>query len=344
MSVDTTFLLLSDLHFGNDLFEAAGTQLLNVPCFFSAQKLTTFFEERCRGHHLPCVKRLPRYLKLLLSDLKEEGYQGNEFDLLILLGDQSTLAHERSYKFLREYITQSLYETSDGDSKTSCSGLAIDPSNILAIPGNHDKLLRTSLNLYHDEFTRKVGIREKVRPQMCSIAIKRFAGREFVFILVEPSNYCKQDLKLGSDFRSHLAAGTVTKKLAEDLQIKLGILKQHGKLDAEVRLQGTFNDAVKILVVHYAVDDGQFSSGLQKILPHECDGLGNLVKALQEQYQLSMAMHGHLHQPLIYNFNDVQVLSAGTATRVDKGAKTGFFVVKVLDSGTIRAEHHIWNG
>jgi hypothetical protein len=65
---------------------------------------------------------------------------------------------------------------------------------------------------------------------------------------------------------------------------------------------------------------------------------------MREKYQLSLALHGHLHRPLLYNFNDVQVISATTATRVDKSGKTGFFLIKVLDTGTIRAEHHVWTG
>ena len=221
----------------------------------------------------------------------------------------------------------------------------MDPSDILAVPGNHDKLLQKSLDLYHEEFSRKAKIREEVRPQMCSIAIRSLAGREFIFILVEPSVYCKQDLKLGSDFRSHLAAGKVSAKLVEDVRTKLGILREHGKLDAELRLRTNFNDAMKVLLVHYAVDEGRFPSGLDEmVLPHQCDGLGDLVNMMREEYQLSLAMHGHLHHPLLYNFNGVQVVSATTATREDKPKKTGFFLLKVLDSGTIRAEHHYWTG
>jgi predicted phosphodiesterase len=344
MSVETAILLLSDLHFGNDLPEAAGTQLLNVPAAFT--KVTPYFEARCKGHHAPCVTRLPRYLKVLLSGLKEEGHPGEKFDLLILLGDQSTLTHERSYKFLREYLTQEDYTTRDEYGGVhSCKGLHMDPSGILAVPGNHDKLLRKSLDLYHEEFSRKAKIKEEVRPQMCSIAVKSLAGREFIFILVEPSVYCKQDLKLGSDFRSHLAAGKVSEKLLEDVKIKLGMLREHGKLDAELKLSTKFNDAMKVLLVHYAVDESRFPSGLDEmIVPHQCDGLGDLVNMMREEYDLSLALHGHLHHPLLYNFNGVQVVSATTATRADKPGKTGFFLLKVLDSGTIRAEHHVWTG
>ena len=123
------------------------------------------------------------------------------------------------------------------------------------------------------------------------------------------------------------------------------MLREHGKLDAELKLKTNFNDAMKVLLVHYAIDERRFPSGLDEIiLPHQCDGLGDLVDMMREEYQLSLAMHGHLHHPLLYNFNGVQVVSATTATRADKPGKTGFFLLKVLDSGTVRAEHHFWTG
>ncbi|HXA85326.1 MAG TPA: hypothetical protein VNZ47_09640 [Candidatus Dormibacteraeota bacterium] len=347
MSIETAFVLLSDLHFSNGLDEAARTQTLNIPFsnYGIPAKMTNLFEAMCRGHFAPCVKKLPRYLKVLLSELKDEGYQRDKFDLCILLGDQSTLAHERSYKLLRDYLTQDEYVSEDGDGKYIGYGLGIAASDILAIPGNHDKLLRSSLNLYHEEFTRHLRLDEEARPQMCSISIRRFAGREFVFILIEPSVYCAEDLKLGSDFRSHLAAGKISPKLIEDVETKLNMLREYGKLDAETKLEKTFNDAMKVLIVHYAVDERRFPPGrAQGIVPHQCDGLGELVNMLKREYQLSIALHGHLHHPLLYNFNGVQVISATTATRVDKGTKTGFFLMKVLDSGTIRAEHHLWTG
>jgi len=348
MKIEAAFLVLSDLHLSNDLYEAAITPQLSLPNgvyrLLRAEKLTDYFAARCRGHSVSCVKRLPRYLKVLLSEMKDEGYARDKFDLVLLLGDQSTLAHERSYKFLRQYLTQATYATDDGDGSYTCAGLGLDVADILAIPGNHDKMLRSSLDLYNLEFASKLKLTQKIRPQMCSISTRRFADQEFVFILVEPSTYCSQDLRVDATFRTHLAAGKVTNKLIEDVETKLTLLREHGKLDAEVKLERPFGEAVKILVVHYAVDDDRFG-GLEKLLlPHKCEGLKELVTMLRNEYQLSMALHGHLHLPLLYNFNGVQVVSATTATLANKDGKTGIFVIKFLDSGTIRAEHHTWTG
>ncbi len=131
-SVEIAILVLSDLHFGNDLPEGASTQLLQVPTGFSDARVTGFFSTCCKGHYSRCVSSLPTYLSVLLSKLKADGYERDTFDLLILLGDQSTLAHERSYNFLRQYLTQKVYATKDKYGMTfSCPGLDIQPDNIL---------------------------------------------------------------------------------------------------------------------------------------------------------------------------------------------------------------------
>jgi predicted phosphodiesterase len=346
--LEHVFVVLSDLHFGNDLFESPTTPLLNVPIAtygLSGQKITKFFEDRCRGHSVACVRKLPRYLRMLLWQLRQDGYPESKFDLFILLGDQSTLAHANSYKFLREYIHQTEYETKDADGTFTCAGLGVAASDIIAIPGNHDKILRSSLTLYNNEFTRVLGLPEEVQPQRCTIAVRRFGEHEFVFILIEPSTYSDEDLKLGTDFRSHLAAGKVSEKLIEDVQTKLGILRDRGQLSADIKLQNSFSSAVKILLVHYAVDDTKFKSTLEEfVLPHGCEGLANLVDLLKVEFQLSLVLHGHLHVPMLYNYNGVQVISATTASRVDDARKTGFFLLKVFKSGNMVAEHHLWTG
>ena len=346
--IETAFVVLSDLHFGNDLYEGAGTPPLNVPVSIYGfdKKVARFFESRCRGHFPPCVKKLSQYLGTLLWRLKRDGYQRDNFDLFILLGDQSTLTDERSYKFLREYLSQDEYETTDADGGGhSCLGLGIKPEMLLAIPGNHDKLLRSTLNLYRDEFSRKLELREEVREQRCSIAVRQFAGREFIFVIIDPSTYCIEDLKLDASSRDHLAAGNVSPELLEDVQIKLAAMRDSNKLDADVKLETSFAEAMKVLLVHYAVDDARFGLGLEElVLPHACEGLKALVDMLISEFQLGLILHGHLHSPLMYNYNGAQVISATTATRVDKGRKTGFYMIKVSQSGTVQAEHHLWTG
>ena len=159
MSIETMFLVLSDLHFGPDLYEPPEMALLSLSGMLGwVAKDTTVrnaFVKQCAGHDIACVKKLPFYLRFLISEAKNQGFERDTFDLCLLLGDQVTIPDARSYKFLRQYLTQQEYSTSDGYVDYRCSGLGLMGQQILAIPGNHDKLLRTNLDIYDREFNTR---------------------------------------------------------------------------------------------------------------------------------------------------------------------------------------------
>jgi hypothetical protein len=99
------------------------------------------------------------------------------------------------------------------------------------------------------------------------------------------------------------------------------------------------------MLVHYAVDIKRLPRHKQwqeSVLPHQCEGLDDLVSELRHKFQLGAVLHGHIHVPCLYNHDGAQVVSA--TTTFGQGGPNGFFVLKVLDTGEIRAEHHVWNG
>jgi hypothetical protein len=205
--------------------------------------------------------------------------------------------------------------------------------------------LRNSLLLYNNEFTAALGLKEHVEAQRCTLAVKIFGAREFIFILIDPSTYSETDLTIDKHWRNHLASGRVSKELTEDVRTKLTLLRDHRALGTDIKLEATFSSAIKILLVHYPVDETKFTSGLEGlVLPHGCEGIGELVNMLKSEFHLDMVFHGHLHVPMLYNYNGVQVVSVSTSTRVDDGHETGFYLIKVFDSGNVVAEHHLWNG
>jgi 3',5'-cyclic AMP phosphodiesterase CpdA len=193
MTVQAAFVVLSDLHFGRDLVDAAELPPLNlsrlVKWIGKEEEVAQFFEQKCLGHSTPCVKKLPRYLNYLLQEMRDEGFERSCFDLFILLGDQATIADAQSYKFLRGYLSQPEYESRGADGGTYCAGLNIaNPDQIIAIPGNHDKLLRADLSLYNSEFTKKIKLTDTIEKRGSAIAVRSIGGRDFVFILVDASN------------------------------------------------------------------------------------------------------------------------------------------------------------
>jgi len=338
------FLVLSDLHFGRDLHlppELPPLTVSRLARWVGREKETErFFERSCRGHSFATVSMLPRYVKLLLHEAQFDGFGSDGFDLCILLGDQATVPDAQAYKFLRQYITSDHYKTT-GD--LHCAGLGISSANILAIPGNHDKLLRANLDLYHSEFTAPLGI-PRIEPAGSLLMSRTIGRREFLFISVDASVYTAQELTIDVHARDHLARGEVSSQLWSDLKTKLDGVKKGAQVDS-AQLVGAYENAVKVVLVHYAVDASRLSQHTkweEKVLPHSCKGIEEMITELRLKYEINVALHGHLHIPGLYNYKAVQVVAATTAT--EQKGPNGFFVLKVLDTGEIRAEHHCWTG
>jgi predicted phosphodiesterase len=348
MSVDTMFLVLSDLHFGRDLYEAPEMPLIclarKLNWFAKEEQVRDAFAKLCLGHDIACIMKLPFYLRFLIEEAKNQGFQRDTFDLCLLLGDQVTIPDAKSYKFLREYLTKREYRTTDGYVDHRCSGLAFSSQQILAIPGNHDKLLRTDLELYNRQFSIPLGLTPRLEAQSCGIAIRKFDDREFIFVLVDAGKYATEELQFDLSSRDHLASGEVTPELSANIRGKLISLKTQGGIDG-FALEGPYANAAKILLIHFPVDYDRFTSVVDwkgKVLRHDCTGLPQAIQAIQEEFGLDVVLHGHLHQPSLYNYSGVQVVAATTAAQ--QHGNRGFYVLKVSDTGQMYAEHHYWNG
>ena len=338
MTIDAQILILSDLHFSRDLYEPPQQAILSLrglpKKFFSERIVTSFLTRKCKGHDIAAITELPYYLNVLLTRAGRKA-----FDLCILLGDQVTVPDSGAYAFLRSFLTLDEYRCKEGNIEYRCRALGLSDEQIVAIPGNHDKLLLTDLDLYNEHFTRRLGLREELSRQTCAVCVRQIAGREFVFVLVDVNRYAPVPLSLDWSARKHLASGEITTALREEIFRKLNALKEGRDSD---RCE-SFDTAYKMLLVHFAVETNRFRSNLwDRGLPHMCEGLPKLVDDLREAFGLHIVLHGHLHQPKIYPRNGVQVISATTSAQ--SGGKVGFFIINVDDLGRIFAEHHSWNG
>jgi predicted phosphodiesterase len=339
--IQSTILVMSDLHFGADFLLEAEIDPLQVPFWlkYTAPKVRRFFEDRCKAHDMAIVLNLPKYLKKVLRQLKREEFARSKFDLLVLLGDLATYANGGSYSFLGQYLSQAKYQYA---SEKSISGLKdIYNGELIAIPGNHDKLLRTNLDLFHSKFSPRTTNGAQPQPHK-SFFISRIVGsQEFLFVLLEASKYASVDGKLDFSALSHLASGEVTKDLRDEVTAKFSEIRNGHSVDnAQVK---DFGLAWKIILVHYAVDDrmvlGPAPQPQGLVLSHRCNGLDSLIKDLAPS--LNLVLHGHLHCPRIYNHHGVPVISTTTTTQKD--GVNGFFVMKLLTSGDIVIDHHRWN-
>ena len=314
---------------------------------FSALKtkedVKRFFEERCSAHDIGILKTLPRYLRNLFSDLRRSGYSGHEgkdFDFYLLLGDHCTRPTGSSYRFLREYLTAKRYVTGSSDLSHTCAGLRIDPSRLVMIPGNHDKLLLTNLDLYHNEALKPIGLPAQPKEGDCYLLLRSIGARKFLFVLVDASKYAAKNDQLDLSCREHLAGGEISSRLRASIVSKIENLAKGISIDGVSSRD--YDAATRILVVHYAVDMRRVCGLSQElknwILPHDCKGLDRLVDELGNAFHL--VVHGHLHKPMIYRQGTVPVVAATTTSQ--RGGDNGFFLLKFFASGEIAAEHHRW--
>jgi 3',5'-cyclic AMP phosphodiesterase CpdA len=334
--IHAAILILSDLHFGADFEREAEIDPPQMPDWpgakYIAPKARRFFEDKCKSHDMAIVKILPRYLKRVLRDLNR-----TKFDFVLLLGDLATYANGGSYSFIGQYLKEEKYEYKTGKYITGLK--TIHNGELIAIPGNHDKLLRKNLDLFHAKFLLPYGPRPQ--PQESFFVSRNLNGLEFLFILVEASKYASEDFKLDISALSHLAGGEITDHLKADIKGKFAEVKKGQQVD-KAKLDN-FELARKILLVHYAVDErmvlGPFPRVQELAVSHRCEGLYELIKDLS--LSLDLVLHGHLHCPRIYNHYGVPVISATTTTQI--GGANGFYVMKLLASGDMVFNHHKWN-
>jgi predicted phosphodiesterase len=341
----TILVLLSDLHFGQNLTGETSIPPLPTSKVFRLLQIGPAAEryvlKKCTAHDSNIIRRLPRYLTELLIENRGRGYYRDSFDYYILAGDLATWADVPTYKFLKHYLTRQSYTMSDDMATYKCQCLGLHPSQIIAIPGNHDKLFRSDLDLYHQNFTTP-DLPSGPLPERCHLVSRRSERQKLLFILVDASVYGSTTLGFGVG--DHLARGEVTRDLLDEVRQKLDRLKAGSAVDDAG--PDSYAKAVRILVVHYAIDAYRVGGVpmLFNLLRHDCEGIEDLLKVVKDD--IHFAVHGHLHAPAVYNSHGVPVVAAGTASqRVGSpGARPNdFFLIKLFDNEAMAVERHVWS-
>lgn len=340
--LNAAFLILSDLHFGDDLLSESEGRLPDLPWYLKRfdYKIKRFFDKRCAAHDIEIVTHLPRYLKLVSEELFGRRNDGKSFDACLLLGDVATQPTGAAFKFAARYLTEERYSTGDDLVKHECLGLGFPPDKIIVIPGNHDKLLQTDLSIFQKRFLNIVKIPEKPGPRQSFLRRLSVGNTEFLFILVDASRYASEANRIDRTYRKHLACGEIEPALHGELLEKLEKIKQGEEVDG-IRIpdyDGTF----KILLIHYAIDAQRVMENKDHledlVVPHECVGLEKLIGELRSH--LNLVLHGHLHIPKVYVHQGVPIVSATTTTQ--KNGNQGFFVLTFSDAGDVKIAHHKW--
>jgi len=331
-------ILLSDLHLGSRLDEQ-----LSFPDFtvapktlgwFARKKINRYFRKRCKSHDLNILKTLPHFLNFLRSR------DGIDFDFYLVLGDIVTLPSVAACQLAQAYLTNTKCVTAYSGLQHECTGLGIPLDRLIAIPGNHDKMLLTNLDLFNQEFAAPLGL--PVIPKSKSYFIYKRNGQiEFLFIIVEANIYCAKSKELDKTYRRHLAKGAIKPDTKKEIKQKIEQIRAGNKVD-HAQLDD-FKKAFKILLIHYAADDTQVAGRWQGlfdlVLPHQCEGLTELLKSVSANVDL--LIHGHLHQPAAYAHEGVQVLAATTTTQMLE-KRNGFHLLKFYGR-ELHAEEFLWD-
>ncbi|HEU0048043.1 MAG TPA: metallophosphoesterase, partial [Nitrososphaera sp.] len=347
--ISDTLIILSDLHLGpgwrhGELGSLFGQHWL-LRLFSLDKKLSQYLEQGLAAHDPSVTGDLPLYLSTLLWKLKQEGYEKEDFDFHVVLGDVVTWPDERSFDFARRYLSWNWVE--------DIAGLGLHREKLLMIPGNHDKLFKSNLFLYH-EFARHVRVEPQPQPGRSYLVSKPSGNREFLFASIDASVYCGKNLQISKvedldrltnfellSCRDHIARGKVTEELINELVEKIVRLKRGESVDG-AHLKD-YPTATKILMIHYALDFKKVvSTSLWKSLsnfavPHECNGIEVLLERVKGEFDL--AVHGHLHSPKVYYCGSLPVIAVGTSAQRTTESPRSFYLIKLTESGKIFAEH-----
>ena len=326
-------VVLSDMHLGPG-YEAevsvptVGTQAF-VRMIGMKGAVQNFFQKECRAHDAVMLESVPMYLRHLVRIAQiEEGYEGSQFDLYLLLGDQVTWPSPASFAFCRDFLKKDEWQPEGAQRKYL--GLGLSESQIvgqlIAIPGNHDKLLARGLDNYHTDYTDKLGVRRDLTPQSTHLEERKVRDINICFGLLDASAYTKvPDMLAWPECRTHLARGEVTTKLEQ----------QARRLAAEMRTR----DGFKFLVLHYAIAQSA-PIAVNTVLPHQCDGIERIMPFFKGA--VNAVVHGHLHRAELDTVDGVRIISAGTVCQKNN-KQNGMFLLKVYDTGQLHAEHHVWD-
>jgi len=337
-SLDAAILLLADLHLGTSYLDQSHRTPIDFPNALRLLKLggrfQRFFRKQCKAHNQSILTALPGYLAAQLQAFRDrEQYRQFEFDGYLLLGDLVTWPDPSAFSFLGDYLTQYELTVSVQSRNERRPGLHLPIAKLLAIPGNHDKLLRTDLSLFNNSVSKRLNIAPAVKNGVL-LREWQVGPRRVLILTVEASAYAETQLTVGKRATSHLARGNISEPILEQARkIKDQLESERGK-------------AWRILVIHYAIDFKRATDMslrqalLNSLVPHECDGVERLFDSLGPE-AIDCAIHGHLHIPRLYVFKGVPVVSVASASQLN-AKPNGFHILKFMNNGNVIAEHHVW--
>lgn len=265
----------------------------------------------------------------------QNAWQGTDatpsFDRIVVTGDISTDATSTErFRFAHSFLSSKM-PLADGLYGPQASiGLDLPNELLLCIPGNHDKMRQTTLEMFNSSFSHS--------PQPCNYVqiVKRF-GKALILIGMDSNAYDEGNIANGEMDQGRLS--WLTTQL-DQMQTN-GITAGQEKLTAE-----ECSAAIKCLLVHHHVCDLSVRHlfNLERSFT-TMRGSKSLLKLISGKIQV--VFHGHEHYPTHFfeRESGVLIVSAGTASQWQtKPYSNSFYNLVFYSDDTLQIEELVWNG
>lgn len=253
------------------------------------------------------------------------------FDKVIVSGDISTDATDKErFEFAHKFLTSEMQLNIGLYSKDSSVGLNIPNELLLSLPGNHDKMRQTTLEMFNNAF------KHSPSPANYIQAFRRF-GHTVIFLVMDSNAYNEGNIAKGEIDFARLS--WLIKTLSS---LESGIVIDQQRYSPEECRQ-----AIKCLVLHHHVCDLSFKKRFFSIGRNftKMVGADDLLRTISGR--IHVIFHGHEHYPIhfIEEQSGAIVISAGSTSQWhQKVKKNSFYHVTFFTDHAIQIDEYVWTG
>jgi predicted phosphodiesterase len=311
-----TILHLSDLHLGASLDDTGSSEYGTVGSAFKGGSPIM------QSHDSFIVAALRTEVQLAARAM---GSEHDDFDFTVVTGDISTSADgDARFEFARTFLVDRVPGVGGW-----VFGLGLPAERTLCVPGNHDKMLESTLTRYLKGFQ---GL-----PAKPPYGVTRTArnGRTVVFYGIDSNAYRKGNIAIGE------IAPTTLAWLGRELR----------DIDPERHDQ---RDPVRILLLHHHPCDlnrfrrrGLKQRFLDRAVLTRLSRLEEGDRLLDQcRGRIDVIMHGHEHFPVVFKDerSGCLVVSAGSTSEFHGTGGGNSFHGLAIDEHQIRVRQFDWTG
>jgi 3',5'-cyclic AMP phosphodiesterase CpdA len=299
---------LSDLHLGERLDDHGAPDKANLSSFLRKRRL----EMQCHDPYILVALRTA-----LRESARRRELPDDAFDFIAVTGDISTNAtSQQRFLFARDYLTGLISDPA------ASFGLQLDPSRLLCVPGNHDKLFEKTPERYLGAFSAL-----PAAPAYCVTRQTR-SGDHITFLGLDSNSYEE----------GNIAEGNLTLANFEWLTTTLDAIdRDRAKIWRVV-----------LLLHHHPADLNRFRRlNLGNLVMNRFTQMRDGTRLLELcRGRVDLILHGHEHFPIAFRdeISGAVIVSAGTTSEWHHKTRKNSFHTLLLREHDVIVTQHDWNG